>query len=220
LTIKELRIQAVQEIAEQLAVGIDGDAPAAAAWSSAAPSHSCGGWPDRPAAVRYRKLAARALGHPVRVPEDPFSEDFSFDIPLGPEDGNRAFFGTNVLQGLIDGIDDFVQERQPRWERRAHRIGAPVLLGCSPWVTDDALLTAIEKLPGACILINKAKSAPVQARIVRIQAVNSGFAARYTPQPPTGRIPLNHAENGSGKPRIRAPAKGATFRASGFQDLD
>jgi hypothetical protein len=29
---------------------------------------------------------------------------------------------------------------------------------------------------------------------------------------------LNHAENGSGKPRIRALAKGATFRPVGFQD--
>jgi hypothetical protein len=47
------------------------------------------------------------------MPEDPFSDDFSFDRTLGPnEDGNRAYFGKNVFQGLIDGIDDFVRERQ------------------------------------------------------------------------------------------------------------
>ena len=51
---------------------------------------------------------------------------------LTPEPGNRAFFGQNVLQGLVDGLDDFAHERQPRRKRRTHRIGAPVLLGCSP----------------------------------------------------------------------------------------
>jgi hypothetical protein len=75
-----------------------------------------------------------------------------FSVRLGPGEGNRAFFGRNVLQGLIDGIDDFVHECQPRWERRTHRIGAPVMLACSPWVSDDKL---IEALPGACILISK-----------------------------------------------------------------
>jgi hypothetical protein len=67
------------------------------------------------------------------MPEDPFSDDYSFDRALGPnEEGNRAYFGKNVLQGLIDRIDDFVRQRQPRWERRTHRVGAPILLGCYP----------------------------------------------------------------------------------------
>ena len=91
------------------------------------------------------------------MPDDPFSDDFSFDLALGAdEEGNRAYFGKNVLRGLIDGIDDFIRERQPRWERRTHRVGAPVLLGCSPWITDDGLLTTIGKLPGACVVLNKA----------------------------------------------------------------
>ena len=80
----------------------------------------------------------------------------SFNRELGStEPGNRAFFGQGVLDGLIEGIDDFVHERQPRWERRTHRVGAPALLGCSPWITDDALLAAVEKLPGACIVLSK-----------------------------------------------------------------
>jgi len=91
------------------------------------------------------------------VPDDPFSDDFSFSRPLGADEpGNRVFFGKNVLDGLIDGIDDFLHKRQPRWERRTHRIGAPVLLGCSPWITDEALLATIAKLPGACVILNKA----------------------------------------------------------------
>lgn len=78
-----------------------------------------------------------------------------FSIERANEEGNRAYFGRNVLQGLIDGVEDFVHERQPRWERRSHRVGAPVMLGCSPWVGDDKQLEVIEALPGACILISK-----------------------------------------------------------------
>jgi hypothetical protein len=85
---------------------------------------------------------------------DPFGLSFSRELGSA-EVGNRAFFGQGVLDGLIEGIDDFVHERQPRWERRTHRVGAPALLGCSPWITDDALLTAVEKLPGACIVLSK-----------------------------------------------------------------
>lgn len=93
-----------------------------------------------------------------------FFNDLSFDIALTPEPGNRAFFGQNVLQGLLDGLDDFVHERQPRWESRTRRIGAPVLLGCSPWVSDRGLLVAIEKLPGACIVISKAPTTSAEER--------------------------------------------------------
>lgn len=82
-----------------------------------------------------------------------------FAAEIGAE-GNRAWFGRNVLQGLIAGIDDFVHERQPRWRRRSHRVGAPVMLGCSPWVSDDKLLEAIEGLPGACIVISKHPRTP------------------------------------------------------------
>jgi hypothetical protein len=79
-----------------------------------------------------------------------------------------------VLQGLIDGIADFVGERQPRWERRTHRVGAPVLIGCSPWVTDDALLATIEKLPGACVLINKwPRTRPEGEAFARLRALNA-----------------------------------------------
>jgi len=48
----------------------------------------------------------------------------SFNVALAREPGNRAFFGQDVLRGLIDGVDDFVHERQSRWKRRTYRIGA------------------------------------------------------------------------------------------------
>jgi hypothetical protein len=108
---------------------------------------------------------------------EPFSGDLDYDLPVGSEPGNRAFFGRDVLQGLIDGIDDFVKERQPRWERRTHRIGAPVLLGCSPWVNDDKLLAGIESMPGACVVISKHPPTPGgRAGAERLREINSAPA--------------------------------------------
>jgi hypothetical protein len=107
------------------------------------------------------------------VSTKPFSGDLDYDLPIGVEPGNRAFFGRDVLQGLVDGIDDFVKQRQPRWERRTHRVGAPVLLGCSPWVNDDKLLAAIEDLPGACVVISKhPRTAGGQGGADRLREVN------------------------------------------------
>lgn len=59
-----------------------------------------------------------------------------------------------MLQGLIEGIGDFLVERQPRWQR-SRRVGAPVMLGCSPWVSDRDLLAVIEQLSGACVVVSK-----------------------------------------------------------------
>jgi len=146
--------------------------------------------------------------------EDPFSGHFSFDRPLGPgEEGNHAFFGQNVLQGLIDGIDDFVYERQRRWERRTPRIGAPVLLGCSPWITDDALLEAIAKLPGACITLTKAprrKHAPEALKKLReLNQKSSGVPLRVL----SG---LGHkAPKVAGRPQVMGPYD-AVIRKSSF----
>jgi hypothetical protein len=40
-----------------------------------------------------------------------FSDEFDDDFAVGPEEGNSAFFGRNVLRGLIAGIDDDVDRR-------------------------------------------------------------------------------------------------------------
>jgi hypothetical protein len=158
------------------------------------------------------------------VTEDLFSEQFSFDVPIGPEDGNRAFFGTNVLQGLIDGIDDFVHERQPRWERRSHRVGAPVLLGCSPWVTDDALLQAIEKLPGACIVVSKwpkkQRETEAFARLRALNETTNGIELRALSglghkAPKIAAKPMVMGPYDTIDPDLRIP----TFRSIGYRKI-
>ncbi len=67
-----------------------------------------------------------------------FPGDFDAEFAIGPEDGNQAYFGHNVLRGLIDGIDDFIQLRQPRW-RQARAVG-PAMLASAMWIDDPELI--------------------------------------------------------------------------------
>lgn len=75
--------------------------------------------------------------------------EFDDTFPVGLE-GNSAFFGLNVLRGLVDGIDDFINRRQERWGR--WRPIGPAMLGSSMWIDDDDLITKIGELAGACIV--------------------------------------------------------------------
>jgi len=161
----------------------------------------------------------------VPAPSFPDDYDLDFSVALGPEAGNHAFFGQSVLEGLIDGIDDFIHERQPRWERRSHRVGAPVMLGCSPWVNDDKLIQAIEALPGACVVISKHPRTPGgKAGTDRLREVNertNGIAMRALSA--LGEM----APTIEGKPRVVGPydrihddnAALSTFRTIGFRKI-
>jgi len=87
-----------------------------------------------PAAVVGRSLGSHA------VDEQKFSGEFDSVVEVGTEPGNRAYFGRDVLQGLIEGIDEYQATAQPRWRRR--RAGV-ALLGCVMWLDDEALLIAM-----------------------------------------------------------------------------
>lgn len=157
--------------------------------------------------------------------DDEFQDNLylDFGVELGAEEGNRAFFGRNVLQGLVDGIDDFVHERQPRWKRRSHRVGAPVMFGCSPWVNDDKLIDAIEALPGACIVLSKhPRTAGGRAAADRLREINThtnGIELRAL----SGLRDM--APKVAGQPRLIGPydrihdddASLPTFRSIGFR---
>ena len=82
-----------------------------------------------------------------------FSDEFDDDFPVGPEEGNKAFFGRDVLRGLIDGIDDFIHLREPRW--RQFRSSGPALLGSAMWIDDDDLIDKLKDLSAASIVMMK-----------------------------------------------------------------
>ena len=82
-----------------------------------------------------------------------FPDSFDAEFPMGPHDGNSAFFGRDVLRGLIAGIDDFIRVKQPRWKQ--FRSVGPVLLGSAGWVSDDEFLDKLGELAGASIVVSK-----------------------------------------------------------------
>jgi hypothetical protein len=81
--------------------------------------------------------------------EQLFPGEFDHEFAVGPEPGNGAFFGRNVLRGLISGIDDFVRREQPRW--RQFRSLGPIVLGSAMWIDDAELIGKLGELTGACI---------------------------------------------------------------------
>lgn len=85
-----------------------------------------------------------------RLPQ--FTGEFDDEFPLGAE-GNSAYFGRNVLHGLVDGIDDFVEQRQTRW-RRFRSLG-PAMLASAMWIDDPVLIDKIGSLAGASIVVQK-----------------------------------------------------------------
>jgi hypothetical protein len=94
-----------------------------------------------------------------------FPEDFDDQFPLGPHEGNSAYFGRDVLRGLITGIDDFIQARQPRW--RAFRSVGPVLLGSAGWIDDHELIDKLTELAGASIVVTKQSRAAKNLKWLR-----------------------------------------------------
>ncbi len=96
--------------------------------------------------LRHRTLAGV-------VEASRFPDEFDDDFAVGPLEGNRAFFGRNVLRGLVEGMDDFIRVRQERW-RRFRSLG-PVLLGSAMWIDDQELIEKLGELSAACIVVTK-----------------------------------------------------------------
>jgi hypothetical protein len=87
-------------------------------------------------------------------------EEFDAEFAVGPGDANNAYFGHDVLRGLIDGIDDCIELRQPRW-RQARAMG-PALLASAMWIDDPELIDKLGKLAGASVVVTKQSRAPTQ----------------------------------------------------------
>lgn len=90
-------------------------------------------------------------------------------LDVGPA-GNQAFFGQDVLAGLVQGIRDFRERRQQRWEQY-HGPGA-TLLGCAMWMDDPELLDELAALEAACVVVSK------QSRDRSVQPPNLPYKLR------------------------------------------
>jgi hypothetical protein len=86
-------------------------------------------------------------------------------FPVGT-DGNKAYFGRNVLRGLVDGIDDFIELRQPRW-RQPRAIG-PAMLASAMWIDDPELIDKLDELSGASVVVTKQVRSPRQVERMQV----------------------------------------------------
>jgi hypothetical protein len=103
------------------------------------------------------------------MPSPGFSPDFDQVFSVGAEPGNSGFTGLNVLRGLVEGIDDFIAEREPRWRR--FRAG-PAMLACSPWVDDEELLARISRMATCVVMTKRPHTNRELEKQARLRAVN------------------------------------------------
>ena len=150
-----------------------------------------------------------------------FPADFDDDLEVGPVEGNHAYFGRNVLRGLVEGIDDFIQLRQARW--RTFRSVGPVLLGSAMWLNDFELIDKIAELTAACIVIPKqGRRRDELAKMQKLQALNE-----RTPGIPINAFPelTGLAPKVEGKPLVVGPydrmddKRVPTIRTIGYRNI-
>lgn len=100
-----------------------------------------------------------------------FPNVFDDEFAVGAEEGNSAFFGRDVLRGLVAGIDEFIHQPKPRWSR--FRSLGPVLLGSAMWIDDPELTDKLGELSGASIVVTKQdRGTHKREKLVQLRAVN------------------------------------------------
>jgi hypothetical protein len=182
-------------------------------WSRVAPWLGRTDVPGRPARPVVTLVVEPNHDEPGPVLPDEFDDTFL----VGPEPGNSAFFGRNVLQGLVDGIDDFIHERQPRWNR--FRSLGPTLIGSAMWINDDVLIDKIAELAAACIVVTK-QGRNEQGKLEPLAELN-----RRTPGMPVHAFAelTELAPNVDGRPVVLGPSSPMydepipTIRTLGFR---
>jgi hypothetical protein len=130
-----------------------------------------------------------------------FPAVFDEQIFVGPEGGNEAYFGLNVLRGFVQGIEDFVELRQDRWRR--YRSLGPCLIGSAMWIDDAELIAKLETLSGACVIVTKQGRKPYNLqRLADLERVNE-----RTPGLPVGAFSAftGLAPRVDGKPMLVGP---------------
>lgn len=66
--------------------------------------------------------------------------------------GGRAFFGTNVLAGLVEGL------REALVPPRTERSWGPGVLGCAMWMDDPELIDVLARMSNLCIVVTKQRA--------------------------------------------------------------
>jgi hypothetical protein len=92
-----------------------------------------------------------------------FPTDFDDAFEVAGVAGNQAFFGLNVLGGLVDGIEDFRATRQDRWRPGLRSLG-PALIASAMWIDDEDVVESIGHLAAASVIVTKQGRRPTDLR--------------------------------------------------------
>lgn len=87
--------------------------------------------------------------------EQPYGFDDALDHALTLDAGGQAFFGRDVLQGLVDGVLEVSRGTGPVSINMSRSVYGPVVLGCAMAMDDPELMEALEEVASACVVITK-----------------------------------------------------------------
>lgn len=80
---------------------------------------------------------------------DAFAFSAWADAHVALSQADEAYFGREVLQGLVCGINEAAQ--MPTTERH----WGPAVLGCAMWMDDPDLITALRQMANVCVVVTK-----------------------------------------------------------------
>ncbi|MEU5325663.1 hypothetical protein [Streptomyces parvus] len=76
----------------------------------------------------------------------------AFDQEFVLQDGHHGYFGRNVLKGLVDGIEGFLEEKR---RTPGFRSMGPVALGAFLWLDDPELAACLARFSHTCVVVSK-----------------------------------------------------------------
>lgn len=92
-----------------------------------------------------------------------FPTDFDDVFEVAGVAGNQAFFGLEVLRGLVDGISDFGATRQERWRPGLRSLGS-ALIASAMWIDDEDVVESIGHMAAASVIVTKQGRRPTDLR--------------------------------------------------------
>ena len=96
----------------------------------------------------------------------------------GPDGKWSASFGGNVLGAVTSALDDYLALRDFASQRRQ-----PAVLGCTPWLSDRAVVDRLLRFRQSCIVINKPDGIAADLRQVRrLHDEGPGFPPAVLPE--------------------------------------
>lgn len=106
-----------------------------------------------------------------------FPPDLDSRVSLGG--GGEAYFGRDVLRGLVSGLRDVAN--RPRSERR----WGPGVLACTMWMDDAELISVLGSMSNVCVIVTKQSARRYddpKTKPLRDLAENNGLAQEAFPE--------------------------------------